>query len=220
MSILDNKIYNPAKFYEWAGSTGHLRTYNKETKTEILVDELEFIVLDQAATLKGWDDSSSSSYWSNEIKDSKDEFVLRNKKGIVAKGTYNEVKDTPGVKFCKVVYAYDVKNKEVIGLLLHGSSVTVAIDAKIKDGAKYSFVKNPEIQKKGATKYYVPIIKAMECPSEELELARGAYVNTLKPYLDQYYAEKPKPLNLGEMEEVHLRDLNDINIDALPAMPF
>jgi hypothetical protein len=221
MSILDNKIYNPAKFYEWSGSKGALTTYNKNSKENDLVNELEFIVLDQAATIKGWDDSSNSGYWSNEVKSSSSELIVRNKKGIVAKGTYADIKGTPGLKFCKVVYAYDTKTNEVIGLLFYGSSVTVAIDAKIKDGAKYKLTQNKELQKKGSNKYYVPIIDIVDCPTDELETAKEAYATILKPYLDEYYATDNTPKtdnNVTEMEEVHLRDIDLDNINV--QMPF
>ncbi len=217
MSILDTKIIkNPAKFYEWAGSIGEFKTYNSETKENEYVKDITFIVVDQAMTLKGWDDSTDSAIWSNELKDIKKPFIVKNSKGVIEKGLYSELKSD--VKFCKVLYGYDINNNDIIGVKLYGSSLGVALNNKIFDGDKYTLSVNPEIQKKGANKYYIPTIEKIEATPEEIERAKELYKTVLLPYLDEYYANSGEDTSLNE--DFTGVDIEEIDLEGVPPMPF
>jgi len=184
----EKNLKNPAKFYEWKGGEGVISTYNKKTNKNETIEKLQFVVLDQLVTLKGFDSKSSSGYWSNEIRNIEDDIlILKNKNGIVKQGVYSTFKGLSDVKFTKVVYGYEVNTKELIAFLFYGSAVGSAIEADIKDGNKYTVYKNPEKMKKGRTEYYIPYVERNEVTDAEYNTAMSVYEEELKPYHNEYF---------------------------------
>jgi hypothetical protein len=88
---------NPAvRWFEWNGEKGIVRYYDKDAKKNVDVDlPFTFLLLDELASVRGWDDASESGIYSNEVRDTtKDVFVVKTfKGGTIAEGYYKAIKD-------------------------------------------------------------------------------------------------------------------------------
>jgi hypothetical protein len=92
-----NNTPNPAtRWFEWSGSDGLVKYYDKDKKENVVVDkEFVFILLDETSTIRGWHEKSESGIYSNEVKDTRSSsFVVKSfKGGIIAEGFYSKIKD-------------------------------------------------------------------------------------------------------------------------------
>jgi hypothetical protein len=133
------------------------------------VEEYSMEVLGQRR-IKGFNDSSQSSIYSNEVHNIKNEelIVKSFKGGPIASGLYSEIKGEvsgAGGKFATSLYAVqitklnDIVKLELVNLSFTGAALGVFIDAKIKINGTVLELggKGPE-KKKGATKYFEPTI--------------------------------------------------------------
>jgi hypothetical protein len=195
------KTGNPAKkFIEWKSSIGFFY-YDKELKKDVVLkarddDQRLFIIaLDELTTITGWNDASSSQIYSNEVHSLKDEVldVKSFKGGRIAKGLYGDIKnDLKGGAYCKSIYAALIKGKddiELVNLKLSSKGLGSWIDAKNSiNGDMLELDINPEIQKKGTNKYYIPKIINHgarpdildNCKSMDVELQAFLEGNTLE----------------------------------------
>ena len=91
-------VSNPAtRWFEWNGEKGLVRYYDKDKKENVDVPlPFTFLLLDQLASVRGWNDESSSGIYSNEVKDTtKDVLVVKAfKGGTIAEGLYKDIKLT------------------------------------------------------------------------------------------------------------------------------
>lgn len=223
----EEKSGNPAKkFLSWKGEIGVWEYYDKEKGENVQLDEKLYIVpLDELSTIKGWHDASQSGIYSNEVKFlNNEELSVRSfKGGEITKGLYQNIKGSlEGGKFSKSVYAAMLDSKgniiEMVNISFKGSSLGSWIDAKvnIKEGRVLVLSKNPEIQKKGSTKYYVPIIKVTqkreeilkECTQldEELQLYLGGRKQEQQEFVPKVAQapKAPEPVAVGEDDNLDL----------------
>ena len=97
------------RYFEWAGSKGQLKWYNKETKENIFVTlPFRFLVLDQLNTVTGYDKKTDSSFWSPEVRRNSDPLYVH-KRGVALPlciGPWRDIKEIAprGAKFTKSVY--------------------------------------------------------------------------------------------------------------------
>lgn len=88
---------NPsARWFEWSGSRGVVRYYDKDKKENVEAgDAFTFMLLDQLGKVGGWHDASDSGIYSNEVKDIRQELLVVKsfKGGILAEGLYKDIKD-------------------------------------------------------------------------------------------------------------------------------
>lgn len=88
---------NPAtRFMEWNGEQGNVRYYDKALKKNVDVPiPFTFLLLDELACVRGWNDASSSGIYSNEVRDTRtDLMVVKSfKGGTIAEGLYKDIKD-------------------------------------------------------------------------------------------------------------------------------
>lgn len=92
----DNSPNPSTRWFEWDGSEGNIRYYDKTTKGNVTVDlPFTFMLLDQLACVKGWHDSSESGIFSNEVKDTRAETLVVKafKGGVLAEGFYSAIRD-------------------------------------------------------------------------------------------------------------------------------
>jgi hypothetical protein len=173
---------NPAKkFFEWSGSTGDLSYYDREQKKKIAVDiPFEFMVLDQLATVTGFSDDDQSSYWSNELRNTKkQQFTVKTSKGIKETGLYENLTDvrSKGAKYTKSIYiAYKGEADEgwVLGnLKVSGAAVRAWIDF-----SKTCAVMNGKVRltgstdgKKGRVTFKIPTFEWDHTDTDEDEIA-------------------------------------------------
>lgn len=206
MSISNPTMKNPAtKFIEWNGKEGYLYFYNRETeKNEKLDRPLRFIVLDQLATVIGFNESENCGIYSNEIHDLSGEIlsVKLFKSGTLAKGVWENISDkvkASGGKFCRVVYA----------LLKTGDSFDLVAFkfAKSALGAWFDFANKVDLSKKGvqveeafttgkkgSIEYKMPVFTALELSDAHLQMAIDADKD-LQEYFRTYKARQKEKIN-------------------------
>jgi hypothetical protein len=198
----NEELVSPAKkFFEWDAVNGQFEYFDKTKKTETTKGgkvsvplPFRFLVLDKLSTIKGYNKEDKSGYWSNEVRDIKKELmVVRTKKGVAAKGTYDQVidsKDTRGSKYCQSVYiAYkDGKNLAICNLGLTGSAVSAWIEFcktnKIMEGA--IAVESATDEVNGVTKYKKPVFKKITTTPESEQKAKELDAE-LQDYLTKYF---------------------------------
>lgn len=203
MSRSNPTAKNPAtRFIRWRGGEeggGRLTWYNKETETEEEIKlPFSFLVLDELNTITGYSEKDQSGFWSNEVKNLKNELVVRTGSGIVARGKYEDIGDAikaKGAKYAKSVYIA-FKNEEgelVIGnLQVAGAALTAWIEFQKKFNVMecavlLSGAKGP--LKKGTTKYFVPIFEG-QAVSAETDAAATALDKELQAFLSVYLSRK------------------------------
>lgn len=164
-------LTNPAKlFIEWSGEEGKFNYFDKDKKEKVFLDmPVRFIPLDVLSTVKGYDEGAKKGYWSNEVRNTKEDvMVLRSKDGIEYTGIYENLKEkfsSKGVNYVQSVYAAFKIGKElsIVNFQLKGSALSPFIE--FCKGKKISEigveVKSSTPKKKGAVKYFEPIYEVM-----------------------------------------------------------
>ena len=148
------QLVNPAKkFIKWNGDKekGYFYYYDKETKENvILAFPVAFLVLDELATITGFEKTIKSTFYSNEVhRIGEEQFLVKcfNGKGgagyTIATGLYSEIKDklktvTGDVKYTASIYAMYRNEKsefELVNFHLAGSALNAWIELKkvVKD---------------------------------------------------------------------------------------
>jgi hypothetical protein len=194
MSILDKNLVNPAqKYIQWSGSEGKFYFYDKEKKEKIYYPKpFSIIVLDTLTTIVGYDSANECGIWANEVHNLNDVLTVNSQKaGLLMQGKYSEIKDKllgAGAKFALSVYAVHIQNDkigEIVNIKLFGSSVGSYIKNKVKDGTKITLSPSTELLKKGATKFYAPVIERNNLEINLFEKSQEIYKNLFLPYFKQ-----------------------------------
>lgn len=202
-------LQNPAhRFFQWSGDEGNFKYYDKPNKANVTVnvgpkEPFTFLVLATCATIKGYSDSEGSGFWSNEVKDLKTEpLTVRNKSGIVAKGLYENIKDSikaKGAKFCQSVYiGYKIDGKlEICNIQMTGAAlsswVEFAKNNKIYDIAVQ--VTGSTEGKKGKTIFKIPTFTPFKV-SEKTNQEAIELDKQLQEYLKLYFEKNDKVENI------------------------
>lgn len=199
MSLSNNQeIISPVqKYFEWSGSKGGFSYYDKEAKVKVAVPlPFKFIVLDTLSTIKGFNDADQSGYWSNEVRNiNADILTVRTKKGICAKGNYEQVithRDCTGARYCQSVYmAYvDGKDMKIGNIAIMGAALSSWIDFRKKNKIFASLITVAGMTegKKGATTYQIPTFTISDLKPEIIEKATKMDVE-LQEYLTKYFSK-------------------------------
>jgi len=119
---------NPAtKFLEWKSDQKGFSYYDKGLAKNVEVSlPFKFVFLDELSTVKGWNDSSSSGIFANEVKYlSKEPMTVKAfKGGVLAQGLYNEIKErvkNAGGHYSKSVYIM-LEDGSLANIQLKGSA--------------------------------------------------------------------------------------------------
>ena len=122
-SNTNSQSQNPSTcFFEWNGEKGLVNYYDKIQGKKIELNlPFTFIVLDQLAVVKGWNDSLQKGVYSNEVRNTLEETfsvkIFENVKPI-AEGFYREIKDkvlANGGHFVSSIYiAFKNENGELV----------------------------------------------------------------------------------------------------------
>jgi hypothetical protein len=195
----NTELTNPAQqFYEWVGSKGCLRYFDKskgEKGENVLVKlPFTFLVLDRLSSIKGFSERDNSSFWSNEVRDIKnDTLSVRTKKGVVATGLYDSLAHVlnQGACYNQSVYIAIKKDNDfvIVNLALHGSAIGEWIElCKRKNVYKGAITISEGIpMKKGATSYFAPKFKINPEIKPETEERCIALDKELQEYLKAYF---------------------------------
>jgi len=225
-----NTLANPAKRYlDWDSENGQFKYYNKETKENVAVKlPITFYVLDELATIKGFSDKHQGGMWSNEVKNisnQKLKVVGKGKDGNlfqVAEGLYSEIKDNlvaAGGKYTRSLYVAMLNDKdeyEIVNFQLKGAAFSGWLDftktmSNVELMASRVECADFKREKKGATKYTIPLFKREEASEEGNEAAISLDVE-LQEYLTKYFDKTQ-----GAVEYV-----NDVKTESEPVddLPF
>lgn len=230
----NTEIVNPcARFFEWNGDKGLLRYYDKELPHPTDKDKkganvevglpFTFLVLDTLSTISGFSDADNSGFWSNEIRNIKtDILVVRNKKGKVFTGTYDQLKaaNISGVKYAQSVYiAFKNENKELVigNIKMVGSSLGAWIDYrakhKIYEGA--ISIKGTLHGKKGKTEYEMPVFSSTSVSEDTDKVAKDLDIE-LQEYLTAYFKRGTE----SKSEEEQIKEIiNESHKDTFGSPP-
>jgi len=217
MSRGQEQLSNPCnKWFTWAGSTGELYYYDKESKTKVTVPTpFTFLLLDTLATVKGFDEGSGKGIYANEVRSTQEQKLnVRCGNDTIAMGLYKEIKDKIVSKgggyaaSCYIAYKDESGTLRMGNIMMSGSSLSGGThkpaDKKLKDveiDGWLGFSKNnrADIFKKaivmskdervcikGATKYYAPKFKIVDT-TPETDNAAVALNKELQAYLSEYF---------------------------------
>ena len=225
-----NNNTNPAnKFIKWSGAVGKWSYYSKEKEENIeLPKTISFIVLDTLNTIKGFNSEMNKGYYSNEIRDmNSQELDVKVDGKTFVKGLYKDIKDklnSKGAKFAKSVYAglLTEDGLELVNFQIYGSAIGALFETKnvlAINGNIITVTTNPEIQTKGATKYYVPDYTIGERADDTMLDKAKELDMELQTYLDSYFGQSVtvEP----EKENTDSESLPEIDIEEITtSMPF
>lgn len=190
---------NPAeKFFRWSGSKGKLTYWDKAEEKEIEVKfPFTFLVLDELATITGFCEPDSSSYWSNEVRSMNEEFTVKTSAGTKEVGLYRNLTDvrSKGAKYAKSIYVSFLEGDawHMGNIKASGAALTAWIEFGKKVlpmGGKCS-ITGAEKAKKGTNEYYVPTFGYDRYDEEENQIAIELD-KELQAYLGQYLSKHPE----------------------------
>ncbi len=192
---------NPAtRFLRWKSSEQAWVWYDKEKEANCTLPmETPFIVLDQLATVSGFDERKNAGIWSNEVRSiQRDVLHVHAGKEPVFTGVWREVKaNITGAEFASSVYALAKIGDEyqLVNFQIKGCALGPWIDF-VKDvgGTKALYentviaVTDTEKDKKGATEFYRPVFRVISKKlSPEASAQADEADKKLQAYLDGYF---------------------------------
>lgn len=217
----DAKAVNPAvKFYEWAGSEGKLKYYDKETKKAVLLDlPFTFLPLRRCVTVKGYNGDTETSYWSNEVKDTRTDLLVvqsatgsgdKRKIRTEAVGLYKDIKDKVkalGAKYVESLYiaSYDKNKKlELCNIQIKGVMLRPWGDIVKSSNIWTSAIKVDSFVegKKGGVKFKVPVLKVIDKIKPETNEAAIELDKDIEAYLEEYFRKNAEAAKTAETEQV------------------
>tara|TARA_R110002124_G_scaffold56726_1_gene159656 strand:+ start:462 stop:1160 length:699 start_codon:yes stop_codon:yes gene_type:complete len=217
---------NPCKYFiEW--KNGSFSYYDKvQEKTIDLGHKITFMVLDSLSTVKGWDDKSTSSIYSNEVRSTvKDVLNVKSfKGGDLVSGLYKEIKDRVialGGRYVASIYVATKIDGEVVmgNLQLKGAALQVWSDFNKENRDdilnKAVSVHAKEERKKGATKWEVPMFKIIDITEKSNEEANALDV-VLQDYLTEYFSGNKTTSTETKTEVTEKNSLVSEEITDLP----
>lgn len=213
---------NPAtRFFEWAGSTGKIKYYDKEAKQTYEIDlPFSFLVLDQLNTITGFNKRDKSGYWSNEVRNiTTDPFTVKTKAGVKGENILYNSKAmadilAAGGKYTKSVYiAYQNDEKELVlgHLKLAGSAIGAWIEfTKANNVLNIAVViEDATPAKNGTTDYFIPVFGA-RAVTPETNAKANELDSELQEYLGQYLSSKRvAPSEHVASADVEIEDVDD-----------
>jgi len=206
---------NPAtKFIDWKSNDKCFSYYDKEKQENVQIPlPFKFLVLDELHTVKGWNDATSSSIYSNEVKFiSKEEMTVKPFKGNeIAKGLYKDIKEkivAAGGHYTRSIYVM-LEDGLLANIQLKGSATQQWGDFTQKTRSRLAdewiIVKDTKDGKKGAVKFSMPNFVFEKSLNESEAKQADECFDILEAYLKTYLVKK----DINEIEVV-LND-NDFN---------
>jgi len=230
MSLSNPTTENPVKkFIEFKADLGVFRYWDKQKEENIPLEfPIQFIVLDELATISGYCEKTNSGIYSNEIHNLNFQQlnVKSFKGGVHIVGKYADIKDEVkayGGKFTKSVYAalLNEGGLELVNFRLKGAAFSGWMDSKFNSQRPGVEITKCEDKKKGTNKYKQPVFDMLEITEEYLNEATAMDIK-LQEYLTAYESKQiEKPA--GDDPEDYIKDdkaedelKSGTNDDSLP----
>ena len=208
---------NPStRFMEWKSNDKSFSFYSKADEKELHQTlPFKFLLLDELHTIGGWNDSSESRIFANEVKFiGKQEITVKAfKGGVLAKGLYSAIKDqakNAGGHYLKSIYIM-LEDNSLANIKLKGSAVKEWGDFTQANRAALSgqwIEVNGAIEaKKGSIKYSTPefTLGKILTPNEESDA--DACFDVLEAYLKAYLVKE----DTEEVEAVPAEPVDDLD---------
>ena len=215
-------IVNPsAHFIEWKGEKGVLRYFDKakgeKGENVIIPVPFKFLVLDTLSTIKGYSDADQSGYWSNEIRNIKeDNLIVRTKKGKASEGSYDKVMmECKGAKYTQSVYIAMRDNGKLVlaNLQLFGCAVSAWIEFRKKNKNIYKGaveITGSIEGHKGNTTFFSPEFKMIETQPETDTQAKELD-KELQTYLTAYFGKAKEHSDIPEHIDTEYPPMPDVD---------
>jgi hypothetical protein len=196
------------KYWKYKAGSGEFTRWDKEKSTNFTTDSLTFILLEQCSFISGFYSKSEKGVGiiSNFVLNTKEQDLnVKTFDGLeIAKGKYQEIKDTVkanGGKYTKGYFIYNLASKEIEHIAFSGAGLgdptTPAKErVKIKNAFKYK-VEKGVLTKNKASKFYYPVWSPiLDIGIEEFDIAQ-AKAKVIDDYIADYFGraktiEEPK----------------------------
>jgi hypothetical protein len=208
---------NPStRFMEWKSNDKSFSFYSKADEKELQQTlPFKFLLLDELHTIGGWNDSSESRIFANEVKFiGKQEITVKAfKGGVLAKGLYSAIKDqakNAGGHYLKSIYIM-LEDNSLANIKLKGSAVKEWGDFTQANRAALSgqwIEINKAVEaKKGSIKYSTPefTLGKILTPNEESDA--DACFDVLEAYLKAYLVKD----DTEEVDAVAAEPVDDLD---------
>ena len=208
---------NPStRFMEWKSNDKLFSFWSKADEKELTQTlPFKFLLLDELHTIGGWNDSSESRIFANEVKFiGKQEITVKaSKGGVLAKGIYSAIKEqakNAGGHYLKSIYIM-LEDNSLANIKLKGSAVKEWGDFTQANRAALSgqwIEINKAVEaKKGSIKYSTPefTLGKILTPNEETDA--DACFDTLEAYLKAYLVQQ----DAEEIEVVAAEPVDDLD---------
>lgn len=226
-------LVNPSvRWMEWNGEKGNIKFWDKTLEQKVEIDPtITFIVLDQLAVIKGWNDASDSGIYSNEVKDTvKAPFTVKAfKGGLIAQGFYKDIKDkisANGGHFTASIYvAIKIDNVlQIANLQLKGAALNSWIEFVKKNRSeiykKAIKITGVEEGTKGRVTFRVPVFGLQSVSDDTNNIANAldcelqAYLKVMfnKPQSEQVQppTQEPQPVAPPSSQEPVISESDDL----------
>ncbi len=205
-----SKSSNPtSKYLDWKSNDKAFEYYDKNAGEKVKVGlPLKFVFLQHYHTVKGWNDSSESGIYSNEVFyiGSEPMTVRSFKGGVIAEGLYKDIKPTitnAGGKYHRSVYVMledgTLANISMKGAVVREWSEFMEENKNLVDG-QWIEVNSAKDQKKGSIKYSTPEFTMGSNLTAKQSSQADVVASQLKEYLDGYFNKE----EAVEVEDVEL----------------
>lgn len=195
MSLSNPKLVNPCKkFIEFKGGDGIFQYWDKSKEVNIKLPlPIRFIVLDELSTIRGFNQDTASSIYSNEVHNlSTQPLTVRTFKGnIRLTGIYADIKSDIikiSGKYCKSIYAALITGPsqlEFVNFQLKGAAFSAWIDKNIDLQNQAVKVSKLIDGKKGNVTFKIPVYEAEEI--DPLLLSKASEIDVmLQEFLSDY----------------------------------
>jgi len=208
MSLSNPTTENPVKkFIEYKAEESTFQYWDKKQEKNIPLElPVQFIVLDELATITGYCEVAKSNLYSNEVHNLNLQMlnVKSFKGGVHLMGKYADIKDevkSYGGKFTKSVYAalFSEGGLELVNFKLKGDAFSKWLDKKINVLENGIEIKSFTDEKKGKNEWKAPVYEPLEITGEYLEEATAMDVK-LQEFLVAYESKQiEKPV--GDIED-------------------
>lgn len=190
------RVSNPVKYYiEYRAGKGEFRYWNGTS--EVILNELEFVVLDTFVGVHGYSKKYESNIYSNEIvSTTKEPFTVKVAKSgdVLVEGLWEDIKykvKAFGGKFANIIYALvNIDGAfELCAIRFTGVSCNNWISFSDENGGRYGMfdvlinAERGEKDSSGQSEFYNIVFSTTPMPKEIKDEAMDVDKNLLQPYI-------------------------------------
>lgn len=245
---------NPAKrFIEWKSNDECFSYYDKAIADELAQEgadaeeikekanvkiklPLKVLFLEHYGVIKGWDDTSKSGIWSNEVfETTKEPLTVKSKGGEIAKGLYKNIKATvkeAGGNFHRSIYVMledgVIANIALKGACLGGIKKEKSV-AKVDHPGYYNFIyensnrlenhwiviEKAHKGKSGSVKFSIPDFAIGERITEDVDCMAIDAAAELQRFVNSRYESVEEDIRENSEASKYLTKSEEANLDEV-----